>query len=81
MPTYHFHSANGGRFLDRDGIELRDLAEARLNAVQLAGEVLRDHPEHIWEAGHWRVEVTDHRNVLLFTVVTLVIDAPPVGAI
>ena len=80
MPVYHLHSANGRPVCDSDGIELRDLAEARMNAVQLAGQELRDHPEHVWQSGHWRIEVTDDRNVLLFTVVMLAIDATPVCA-
>lgn len=68
MPRYHFHSADGARERDRDGIVLPDDAAARTEAVRFAGEVLRDAPESLWNRGQWRVEVTDGDDALLFTV-------------
>lgn len=76
MPRYHFHSADGARDVDQEGFELPDLAAARDQAVRYAGSVLKENPDEIWEKGHWRVEVTNKENALLFTVVTLAIDAP-----
>lgn len=76
MPRYHFHSADGSRDPDPEGTELPDDAAAQLAAVQFAGEVLRDDPDKLWQAGQWRVEVTDDAGVLLWTVITLAIDAP-----
>jgi len=76
MPRYHFHLADGGRDPDNEGVELADIQAARLAAVQFAGDLLRDSPQELWEKGTWRVEVTDERNILLCTVVTLAIDAP-----
>lgn len=77
MPIYHFHSADGERDVDSEGLELPGLAEARDQAIRFSGSVLKDNPAHLWESGHWRVEVTDDNNALLFTVITLAIDAPP----
>lgn len=81
MPRYFFHSADGGRERDLQGTELPDDAAAQLSAVRYAGEVLRWEPQEIWKRGQWRVEVTDENDALLFTVITLAIDAPrrPVG--
>lgn len=74
---YHFHSADGGRDLDALGIDLPDDAQARRQAVAYAGEVLRHDPDKLWDQGHWRVEVTNEDGRLLFTVITLAVDAPP----
>lgn len=76
MPRYHFHCANGSRESDHDGTELADDETAQQMAVVFAGEVLKSDPKEIWNSGSWRVEVTDPDNVLLFTVITLAVDAP-----
>lgn len=68
MPIYHFHSANGEHVLDRDGVDLKDIARARIEAVRFAGEALAHKPDHLWSTGHWQVDVTDQNNTLLFTV-------------
>jgi len=76
MPRYHFHCADGSREPDVDGIELANDEAAQQEAVALAGQILKDDPKLIWNKGQWRVEVTDDSNMLLFTVVTLAMDAP-----
>lgn len=81
MPRYHFHCADGKREMDVDGTELEDIQSAQLEAIKFAGEVLRNEPEAIWADGQWRVEVTNGDNVLLFTLITLAIDAPKPGKI
>jgi hypothetical protein len=76
MPIYHFHSSDGSRDVDAEGTELPNDAAARLAAVRYAGEMLKDEPARLWSAGQWRVEVTDDRNALLFTVITIAVDTP-----
>ena len=76
MPRYHFHSVDGHRVNDDSGVMLPDDRAAQYEGVRFAGEVLKGEPGLIWEKGQWRVEVTDDDNVLLFTVITLAIDAP-----
>ena len=76
MPKYHFGSVDGHRDPDPEGSELPDLAAARVMAVRYAGEVLQSDPAIVWHNGQWRVEVTDDDGVLLFTLLTLAIDAP-----
>ena len=77
MPRYHFNCANGSREPDPDGVELADSEAAHAYAMKFAGEVLKSEPQLVWSHGQWRVEVTDDDGVLLFTVITLAIDAPP----
>ena len=76
MPRYHFHCADKSRETDTEGTELANDRAAQLMAVAFAGEVLRGSPAELWDNGPWRVEVTDSNNVLLFTVLSLAVDAP-----
>lgn len=79
MPRYFFHSVDGGRERDRDGVELPDDVAAQGMAVAFLGEFLKDDPHQLWEQGTLRVEVTNEVGVLLWTLVTLTIDAPRPG--
>lgn len=76
MPRYFFHCADGSRDPDLKGTELEHDQAAQQAAVAFAGAVLKDQPMLLWEKGAWRVEVTDEENILLFTVVTIAMDAP-----
>jgi len=43
MPLYYFHVRKGDRLLtDDEGMELRDVEEAKVEARRAAGEMLRD---------------------------------------
>jgi hypothetical protein len=76
MPRYFFHTADGVRNPDTDGIELGDDDAAQLEAVRYAGEALRWQPKELRKRGQWRVEVTGEDGALLFTVITVAVDAP-----
>lgn len=73
---YHFDCVDSYREHDEEGTDLPDEEAARVMAVQFAGEVLKSDPETVWRSGQWRVEVADERGVLLFTLLTVSIDAP-----
>lgn len=79
MPLYHFSSVDGRREPDPDGAELDNDEAAQAYAITYAGEVLKSDPAILWAHGQWRVEVTDDAGQLLFTVITLAIDAPQVS--
>ena len=55
---------------------LADDRAAQMEAVVFAGETLRDQPSKLWDDGRWRVEVTDERGMLRWTVITLTVEAP-----
>lgn len=77
MPRFHFHTVDGKRLYDEDGCILANLQEARIEAVRLAGAMLRHEPEQLWKSGSWRVEVTNDAGRLLFTFTSMAVDAPP----
>lgn len=81
MPRYFFHCADGARDPDRDGTVLADDAAAQVAAVTFAGETLQHSPGSLWEKGQWRVEVTGDEGALLFTVITIAVDAPKPGTL
>lgn len=79
MPRYFFHTADGSRARDVDGTELPDHGAARKEAIMFAGSSLRDCPDLLWDGRDFRVEVTDEREMLLFTIIMLAVDAPASG--
>lgn len=75
MPRYFFHTADGGRHPDDTGVVLRDVAAARREAIRFAGSLLDEEPDLLCNSRDLRVEVTNSRQRLLFTVITLTVDA------
>ena len=59
MPRYFFHVIDGRSIIDNEGSELAGLKEARVEAIQLAGAILRDEGDKFWNGGEWHMDVTD----------------------
>lgn len=72
---YFFNLAGAVYDPDVEGIELPDIATARLEAVKYSAGELLDRPEVVWKGEEFRVEVTDDHQIVLFTVLTLGVDA------
>lgn len=68
MPRYFFHSEDGFLIHDKDGTELVDTGAARTEAVRLAGCLLIERPQALWESTRWRLLVTDVTGMILFTI-------------
>lgn len=69
MPRYFFHVDDGKLQTDRDGTELSGIAEARAQAVSLAGAMLEELDGEFWTHGvHWTMHVTDNHGRLLFSL-------------
>lgn len=79
MARYFFNQFNGEFKPDDQGLEFATLNEARLEAVRYAGEVLREHPTLVWTGEDFRIEVTDAKRLVLFTIIVVGIDAPAGG--
>lgn len=76
---YFFNQFDGQFKADDEGLELSTINEARLEAVRYAGEVMKDHPTLVWTGQDFRVEVTDGKQLLLFMVIVVGVDAPAGG--
>jgi len=59
MPRYFFHVIDGREIIDNQGSELASLNEARVEAIQLAGAILRDEGDKFWNGEEWHMDVTD----------------------
>ncbi|TPG42558.1 hypothetical protein EAH79_01335 [Sphingomonas koreensis] len=78
---YFFHTADGSRDRDTEGTELDSPRAAKAEAIKFAGHCIADQPDVLFDARDFRVEVTDTNATLLFTIVTLAIDAPAIDDI
>ena len=57
---FYFNVMNGDTELDPDGTQLSGIAEARLQALQMLGAMLRDAGANFpWGGAPWRVWVSD----------------------
>jgi hypothetical protein len=68
MPIFYFDIEDGGRQEDREGVELADLAVAKMEAVTMTGEMLRDRPDEPWASRGWRMTVADENHRPLFVI-------------
>ena len=66
MPRYFFNVDDGHSSLDRDGADLPGPYEARVMAIKLAGEILKDDAERIATHETWRIEVIDESGTAVF---------------
>lgn len=79
MARYFFNTTDGTSEPDVVGTELNDLAAARKHAIVFAGQVLHGEPTVLWNGRDFRVDVTDNRGLLLFTLTAYVTNAPAGG--
>ena len=75
---YFFNLAGAVYDPDVEGVELPDIVSARLEAVRFSAGELLNRPEIIWKGEEFRVEVTDDKQLVLFTVITLGVDGASV---
>jgi hypothetical protein len=64
MPRYFFDTADHKRIQDAEGTELPDDGQARVEAITVMGEILRDKPELLDPDQTFRVEVRDAHGVM-----------------
>ena len=79
MPRYYFHIHDGVSMIDDEGTELAGWTEAKIEAIRLAGSVIKDEAKHIALGEDWRIEVTDERGLILFRFDFVSLTAPALG--
>lgn len=80
MPRYHFNVEDGSSNPDEGGTELASIEAARAHALRYAGQLLSEAGDHFWSGGEWKMTVTDHCGLSLFTLIFLGVDAPSIRA-
>ncbi len=76
MPRYFFNCPDDALPHDKEGVELRDLAKAKAEAIVFVGESLKDKPQDLCRHASFQVDVTDDKGLILFSVVAITVDAP-----
>lgn len=74
MPRYFFHTRDGIRHIDDEGVELADDAAARREAVRYGGNLLGDDPDMLLTDSGLSVEVTDQHGRVRFAVMMSTLD-------
>ncbi len=78
--VYFFNLAGAVYDPDVEGVELASLGEARVRAAKYASDVLLERPDVVWTGEELRIEVTDARQLVLFTLIIMGVDAPVLSA-
>ena len=68
MARYFFHSEDGRRISDEEGTELATLAAARIEAVRVLGDLLKEDPGHVLATGGLQLTVTDEAGLIYFAL-------------
>lgn len=76
MWRFDFNVLDGTQPIDEIGTELPDRPAARLAAVQLAGEILKDDPTCVALGDDWRIEVMDEAGLVLFQLRLVLVETP-----
>lgn len=79
MPRFYFDISPGAGLADiedEEGEELEGLNAARIVAVRLSGEILRDYPDPFWSTGEWSCTVRDENKLILFVLHFYAQEAP-----
>jgi len=76
VPVFHFNTSNGANFSDVDGTEFNSVAAAKLEATRHVGEMLVDKSTRDEKVDDLRLDVTDDRGLVLFSLLVSMIDAP-----
>ena len=66
MPRYFFDVLHHGAQPDMEGHEFADIHAARMAAVRLCGELIKEIDGKFWDAPKWQLQVTGYDRELLF---------------
>ncbi len=76
MNRFFFNTQDGEAVSDVEGVELPDIARAKVEAVKLMGELLTEHAEEFWRTRNFTISVSDEGGATLFTVMTAAASMP-----
>jgi hypothetical protein len=76
VPRYHFNVLDGVSEYDEAGTEMSGIAEAKREARRYAAGMLADSALIHNPDDEWRIEVTDHHGLILFSLEIMMLDTP-----
>jgi hypothetical protein len=69
MPRYFFNIEDHVRDEDKEGTELADAGQARLQAIAFAAGLLRDNPDLVWDGREFSISVTNERGAPVVDII------------
>jgi hypothetical protein len=79
MPRFYFDIADGLAVQDDEGLELEGLNAARIEAVRLSGQLLKNSPDRFLSVGEWSCTVLNEDKLVLFVLHFYAAEAPVLG--
>lgn len=76
MPRFYFNVYDGVSTPDGTGTVLADWQKARVEAIRLAGALLKDDAERLALSDDWRLEVADEYGLVLLRFDFISLEAP-----
>jgi hypothetical protein len=76
MTRFHFNLNDGTIHTDFVGVELDGMDHARKEAARFSADFLRLNQQNLWIDSNWRMDVTDGKGMILFSVNFSSFDAP-----
>ena len=76
MPRFVFHTEDGRCFPDENGIELADVETAKVEAVAVLGELLKEDARNFWNTESFRLTVVDENDLTRFILDTSAVTSP-----
>jgi len=82
VPRFFFHTNHPTELSvqDDEGLEFRNVHEAKCAAVKYAGQLLADVAEHFWDTADFDLTATDANGLILFTMRVVGTEAPAIRA-
>jgi hypothetical protein len=68
MPRFYFHTEDGRFFPDEQGTEFPDVESAKIEAVKVLCDILKDDPQEYWLHEHFAIIVADESKEPLFAI-------------
>jgi hypothetical protein len=77
MPRYHFNIDDR---TDADGAEMESLAQAKCEAIRMAGQTICQGAEAFWDRAEWKMAVTDASGLILFDLLIIGTESAACGS-
>jgi hypothetical protein len=68
MTTYFINLRTESHIAIAAEVEMESLTELRVEVASFVGQVLKDHAEQVWVDQDWKVEATDARGLILYSM-------------
>ena len=68
MPRFYFHTETDVRATDFEGQEFSSYEDARREAIQTCGQMMKDAAVAFWGSRPWNVSVTDETGLILWEI-------------